>query len=588
MDVLCPGCQARQRVTGPGTWRCSCCKSPFSVGAPAVATATLDPPEAPSDGAQPLRSSESRSSESRPSERSAPSNDAVDAAPPLDASALDLPGELRERALPWLRTLERDPRAKPPYIQIAELHLQAGKKHGAIRWMTRYLEIHPGDQLARQRLAVLRGEARPQRAVDPETETRRRGVERSKRAWAVAAVLALLTVAGLVGAKIVVPMLSPPTVVVASDNLDSYHPRWAPFGLTVAYIKRVPSGHELRLHDARTGEERTLVELGDEYGKSFAWAPSGDALALRRYVSNQRFRGHVIELVDSESGDVESLIEGGFPSWSPDGNALAFVAPSLDRYRFFRRAWAGRRGGSGTDPRRVRACGGEICTISRLTGEVRKVTSFPGRSPAWSPAGDKIAFLYAGAITPGWLEQWESHGRSRRSAALPSPRSFRASPGDLCVVDADGGGLAKLTVGGGWGMPAWSPDGSRLAAARLGASTTKGREGRGELHLFDPRAGTSERLDLGGLKITEKSNVTFSPDGEAIYFAAPVEHRSTSNLSQDVFRYDLEKGTVERVETQHWFKLNFDLAPAGDHIAYETAAQMQVLEVWRTDLAALP
>src|SRR5438270_12332836 len=59
----------------------------------------------------------------------------------------------------------------------------------------------------------------------------------------------------------------------------------------------------------------------------------------------------------------------------------------------------------------------------------------PGRAPAWSPDGSKIAFTRYGA-----------------------------NASDIYVMNADGGGIVQLTnTPGNDDHPAWSPDGSKIA-----------------------------------------------------------------------------------------------------------------------------
>ena len=86
----------------------------------------------------------------------------------------------------------------------------------------------------------------------------------------------------------------------------------------------------------------------------------------------------------------------------------------------------------------------EIYTINVDGTELTRLTdnqSYDGE-PAWSPDGQRIAFVSSRDFDPNGAERWK-----------------RA----LYVMDADGNNPRRLTVstGGAWN-PAWSPDGSRI------------------------------------------------------------------------------------------------------------------------------
>ncbi len=115
-----------------------------------------------------------------------------------------------------------------------------------------------------------------------------------------------------------------------------------------------------------------------------------------------------IYYMKASSQDKIKLGQGGNsqPSWSPDGNTIAFVSSD-----------------------------GIICTMDIEGKNVKELKA--GNNPIWSPDGKKIAFITKEDLS-----------------------------NSIWVMNADGTGLMDVSKGrSGWYFtPAWSPDGKRLAA----------------------------------------------------------------------------------------------------------------------------
>jgi Tol biopolymer transport system component len=162
-------------------------------------------------------------------------------------------------------------------------------------------------------------------------------------------------------------------------------------------------------------------------------------------------------------------------AWSPDGRRLAFAGTRTGDTELF---------------------------VRDETGTVTQLTHSPGvdRFPAWSPDGRRIAFSTvrrgtgASEIYSVDASSGSDLTRVTTNDTTPSPNPNIPRPGDLA--------------------PAWSPDGSLVAYARVGSA------GSG-IRIVHPDGSGDRRLtSTGGVTSTEVDRTpAWSPDGRRLAFA---------------------------------------------------------------------
>ncbi|HVS63349.1 MAG TPA: BamA/TamA family outer membrane protein [Thermoanaerobaculia bacterium] len=232
------------------------------------------------------------------------------------------------------------------------------------------------------------------------------------------------------------------------------------------------------------------------------------------------------------------------PSYSPDGLTVAFLSTrdlfSLDLYL-------------------ADADSGEIITrlVSADADPHFDALSFIDSSAAWSPDGDRLAFV---VFAKGDQQIVTFDVERRRVIRRISPEGIEAvrnpsfSPdgrtivfsgyvhgtSDLFLYDLEGDRLTRLTddlysdI-----QPKFSPDGRTIAfVSDRGPQTDLEQLAYGplQLALLDVASGEVDVLDL--FDDAKHIDPSFAPDGRSLYFVSDPEG------VPDVFRYDLETGSL--------------------------------------------
>ena len=163
-----------------------------------------------------------------------------------------------------------------------------------------------------------------------------------------------------------------------------------------------------------------------------------------------------------------------------------------------------------------------------------------GYAPAWSPSGDRIAFVTRGNL---WTADADGSHRAELvgDADQPtwSPNGRRIAfvrKGDVWTVRADGLDERKLARGA---HPSWSPDGERIAFDRddevitvrwYGGGTKRAGTGTDPAYAYDGRLAVVQdgQVVVGGNIVAEGESPAWSPGGQIAYERGGVIYVGTS------------------------------------------------------------
>ena len=224
---------------------------------------------------------------------------------------------------------------------------------------------------------------------------------------------------------------------------------WSPDGRKIAFGKADwpadPKYPALAVLDVETGETHEIAAEG----KDPAWSP-GDGKYIA-YVAGGHQANEELRLIDVSGGTPRRLGMGGYPAWSPDGKTLYFHARDTNKLM-------------GMDPF------GEDSV-----GTAKEIISVEWWYPAIYPAGKLVAYPNGPGLV---VVNWEN---SETLMPWRIPLTSDTAPGwspdgkylGIFGFGADGGprfwvlevssGRAVQVAKGPLNVPAWSPDGSKLA-----------------------------------------------------------------------------------------------------------------------------
>ena len=195
-------------------------------------------------------------------------------------------------------------------------------------------------------------------------------------------------------------------VNLTPSGMEDGFPAWSPVAPRIAFARIDRAGSHLDgIYVANSDGTRARRVVADAFATGPSWSPDGEEIAFLRY-------GRGSFVVDASGGNLRRITRKSASeevAWSPDGRRFLLVleSSSLDDHVFL-----------------VNASGG---ALRRLTRRCRE-----DFAPAWSPDGRKVAFVC-----------------QRKANAV-------------FTVNSDGTSLRAIAPPG-TSYPAWSPDGEWLA-----------------------------------------------------------------------------------------------------------------------------
>lgn len=233
-----------------------------------------------------------------------------------------------------------------------------------------------------------------------------------------------------------------------------------------------------------------------------AWSPDGDITYTSRSCDECPSTLTAVDPAGAPEVQIEPPVEHLFqPSWAPDGRRVAVVGLGRGIYVVDRESQTAKRLTSGASDeapawspagdliafhRRIRDTNYDLFAVEAATGRKHRLTNDSAQqtNPTWSPDGAHLAFAQQQANGKWAIFRMRSDGSGKR----------RITPASMSAQE-----------------PSWSPDGKRIAVIIQGLDTAT-------VATIDASGGGApERLTDESLF---PSKPTWSPDGTDIAFSA--------------------------------------------------------------------
>ena len=209
---------------------------------------------------------------------------------------------------------------------------------------------------------------------------------------------------------------------------------------------------------------------------------------------------------------------------------------------------------------------GQLWVVPRGGGAARAITdavadTAEDQDPSWAPDGRRVVFRgERGGRTGLWLLEPPSK-RPVQLVQLPDPFSYA-------------------------GGAAWSPDGERIAFARVQPPDTVGGRRSSGIAVMDLATRTVRELRIDGPRDARLRSPAWTPDGRRIAFVALAPGDVRAGRGGRVWVVDTSGGVAAPLTDAGVRALAPALSPDGRRLAYLASDSAGRLQVWTRELSA--
>ena len=284
---------------------------------------------------------------------------------------------------------------------------------------------------------------------------------------------------------------------------------WSPDGTKIAFVSDRDGNAEIYVMNA-DGSGATNLTQHPDYDNLPVWSPTGTHIAFQSDRDSTIptlgvepkliLPGYNVEVyVMNADGTGQTNVSNapgwdGYPTWSPDGDRIAFESDRDDTELILL-----------DYDLMIDGLGHEIYAVDIDGTDLVDLTNSPedDARPIWSPDGDKIAFV---SDRDGNAEIYTMNVDGSGQARLTSNPAYDTYPSwspdgdwitfhsdrdgntEIYKIGRDGASSTRLTTSSDWDWgPSWSPDGSEIVFQ-------SSRDGNAEIYRMSPTGASQERL----------------------------------------------------------------------------------------------